>query len=172
MGARPSIAQQHPSRRARATALFLDLVAMLPRSCRSRLTARLRSPPQPRIADSPPILYVRGSVPILSRRAFVAPNLLGGPSLNQTSLPEISALLGSLRGMPAEQLLDLTIARLRAALPAGPGRLGGMIVELHERPPRLPRLAAIAILTGGAVPSQPDVIPSRCLIRYSRASRT
>jgi hypothetical protein len=48
-----------------------------------------------------------------------APNPSGGPNLNPASLPEISALLGSLRGMPAEQLLDLAIARLRAALPPG-----------------------------------------------------
>ena len=48
-----------------------------------------------------------------------APHQPGGPSLNTTASPELSALLQSLRGMPAEQLLDLAIARLRAALPPG-----------------------------------------------------
>lgn len=43
----------------------------------------------------------------------------GGPSLNPAALPEIATLLQGLRGMPAEQLLDLAIARLRAALPPG-----------------------------------------------------
>jgi hypothetical protein len=31
----------------------------------------------------------------------------------------VAAIVGALRGMPADQLLDLAIAKLRAALPAG-----------------------------------------------------
>ncbi len=34
------------------------------------------------------------------------------------SAPRLAAMVGALRGMPAEQLIDLAIARLRAALPA------------------------------------------------------
>src|SRR5438067_1750597 len=33
--------------------------------------------------------------------------------------PHIAALVAALRGMPMEQVLDLAIARLRTALPAG-----------------------------------------------------
>jgi len=36
-----------------------------------------------------------------------------------TSTPPLAAMVGALRGVPPEQLLDLAIARLRAALPAG-----------------------------------------------------
>jgi hypothetical protein len=32
---------------------------------------------------------------------------------------QVAALIGALRGAPAEQLMDLAIAKLRAALPAG-----------------------------------------------------
>lgn len=32
---------------------------------------------------------------------------------------QVAAIVGALRGLPPEQLLDLAIARLRAALPAG-----------------------------------------------------
>lgn len=40
----------------------------------------------------------------------------GAPS---SSAAQIAQMIGTLRGVPAEQLLDLAIARLRAALPAG-----------------------------------------------------
>jgi len=35
-----------------------------------------------------------------------------------TAMPQFAAVVGALRGMQPEQLLDLAIARLRAALPA------------------------------------------------------
>ncbi|MDQ3301487.1 MAG: hypothetical protein M3619_33315 [Myxococcota bacterium] len=41
---------------------------------------------------------------------------LAAPS---ASVPPLAAMAGALRGMPPDQLIDLAIARLRAALPAG-----------------------------------------------------
>jgi hypothetical protein len=35
-----------------------------------------------------------------------------------TNVSQISSIVGALRGVPADQLLDLAIAKLRAALPA------------------------------------------------------
>jgi len=40
------------------------------------------------------------------------------PTTDGTAMPPFAAVVGALRGMPPEQLLDLAIARLRAALPA------------------------------------------------------
>ncbi len=40
-------------------------------------------------------------------------------SASSSAMPQVAAMIGALRGVPAEQLLDLAIARLRAALPAG-----------------------------------------------------
>ena len=42
------------------------------------------------------------------------------PTANASTVPpgaQIAALVGALKGMPPEQLLDMAIARLRAALP-------------------------------------------------------
>ena len=39
-------------------------------------------------------------------------------AVDATAMPQFAAVVGALRGMPPEQLLDLAIARLRAALPA------------------------------------------------------
>ena len=40
------------------------------------------------------------------------------PAGETAAMPQFAAVVGALRGMPPEQLLDLAIARLRAALPA------------------------------------------------------
>lgn len=41
------------------------------------------------------------------------------PAPSSVSSTQIAQMLGALKGVPAEQLLDLAITRLRAALPTG-----------------------------------------------------
>lgn len=56
------------------------------------------------------------------------------PAAASPSMPELGALIGALRGMPPEQLLDLAIARLRAALPAGSTAPTAAPVRFHLVP--------------------------------------
>ena len=54
--------------------------------------------------------------------AEAAPTSAPPPTQSATAIPpgaQIAALVGALKGMPPEQLLDMAIARLRAALPKG-----------------------------------------------------
>lgn len=48
-----------------------------------------------------------------------APTDTNAPAPQAIGAPQIAEIVGALRGMPPEQLLDLAITRLRAALPAG-----------------------------------------------------
>lgn len=54
-----------------------------------------------------------------SAPASSAPNAPASTVEANSPATQIANVLGTLRGVPAEQLLDLAITRLRAALPAG-----------------------------------------------------
>lgn len=69
--------------------------------------------------DATPDIRARGIAAcreLLARLEGVPRNL---PVPAQPPTDAIARIAGSLQGMSAEQLLDLTIARMRAALPAG-----------------------------------------------------
>jgi hypothetical protein len=66
------------------------------------------------------------------------------PEVQPVSTPAISQLIGALRGVPADQLLDLAIARLRAALPtedavAPAQSIKFRLVPVPQQPPGTPR---------------------------------
>ena len=77
-------------------------------ACRTILTA---------LDAKPGDVMALATVPAVGNAGNPAEN----PSPIDASSPtaQIANMLGALRGVPAEQLLDLAIARLRAALPAG-----------------------------------------------------
>ena len=82
-----------------------DMRAAGAQACRTILTALEAKAGEPMTLASPPV----------SSATNVAT-----PVANTSSPSEqIANVLGALRGVPAEQLLDLAITRLRAALPAG-----------------------------------------------------
>jgi hypothetical protein len=56
------------------------------------------------------------------------------PAAAPPVMPDVAAVVGALRGMPPEQLLDLAIARLRAALPPGSTMPAAAPVRFHLIP--------------------------------------
>ena len=52
----------------------------------------------------------------------------------QTTTPDIAGMVAALRGVPPDQLLELAISRLRAALPAGTSLPAAQPVKFHIVP--------------------------------------
>ena len=78
-------------------------------ACRMLLTVLEAKPGEPMTTPPPAEASAGSSLPAIASSE-------GAPSSSAT---QIAQMIGTLRGVPAEQLLDLAIARLRAALPAG-----------------------------------------------------
>lgn len=53
------------------------------------------------------------------RTILTALEARAGEPMTTPSIAPVAAMVSALRGMPPDQLLDLAIARLKAALPAG-----------------------------------------------------
>ena len=68
-------------------------------------------------ADASDEIRMTGANACRTILSTLAPEAVAAPQA-ANALPQIAAMLGALRGVPADQLLDLAIARLRAALPA------------------------------------------------------
>ena len=64
----------------------------------------------------------------------------GQPIVPPPSISPIAAMVGALRGVPPDQLLDVAIARLRAALPAGAESTAPTPLKMHII--TLPKLGA------------------------------
>ncbi|HWO21280.1 MAG TPA: hypothetical protein VNO30_21080 [Kofleriaceae bacterium] len=89
------------------------------RACRAILAAlEAATPPdastaRPTEPAAPPPPFMPDTVPAASPPPMAS-------AAAPPPVPDVAALVGALRGMPPEQLLDLAIARIRTALPPGP----------------------------------------------------
>lgn len=58
--------------------------------------------------------------------------------VEQAPIPPVASIVAAMRGVPSDQLLDLAIAKLRAALPAGTSVPAVAPIKFHLVPTRQP----------------------------------